>query len=70
MSELVERYAYYEEEPWGWEVENFRMGQVCATMAQVHGSKMKPAEFYPDYQPEVKQAATAEDIESFFRKMC
>ena len=70
MSELNERYAYYLEEPWGWEIENFRMGQVCATVAQVNGVQMVASEFSPDYQPEEKSAATAEDIESFFRGMC
>lgn len=50
--EFAEICAYYRIEPWGFDVENFRFGMICATAVNVtprpKGSKpMGPEEFYP-----------------------
>ncbi len=50
--ELVEWMAYDRIEPFGYHMENFRMGVVSATVANVaprgRGSRaLKPSDFYP-----------------------
>lgn len=67
MGELVDRYCYYEEEPYGWEANNHWHGQVCATVAQVHGNKASPSDFYIKTAPEPE--ADVDDLAAFFRGM-
>lgn len=45
--ELQERYAFYLEEPWGYDVDNYRMGILASVAANIAGNKTKAADFYP-----------------------
>lgn len=71
--DLMEWCEHYEDEPWGWEIENFRMGQVCATVAGTAGKvleqEVRPADFYPFARPAVRPEATPEQIEAFFQRL-
>lgn len=52
---FMEWVAYGELEPYGAELDNWRAGQVCATIANVHRSKgkaYKPDDFMPRVRPE------------------
>lgn len=45
--EIQERYAFYLEEPWGYDVDNYRMGTLASVAANIAGNKTKAADFYP-----------------------
>jgi hypothetical protein len=52
VDELIEWMAYARVEPFGFDVDNYRMGAVASTVANVaprpRGAKaMKPSDFYP-----------------------
>lgn len=74
--DLFEWFRHYQEEPWGWEIDNFRTGVVCSTLANMAGRSRKqpdatPADYYPVLQPpEPNPPATAEELEAFFLRMC
>jgi len=50
--ELTYWMEFFQDEPWGFEVDNFRMGVIAATVANVAPRKdgekaLKPSDFYP-----------------------
>ena len=49
--EFTEWAAFYELEPWGYEVDNYRAGLICATVANAmrgkRGKKFSAADFMP-----------------------
>ena len=47
LSELIARYDAWQEEPYGTEIDNWRHGVLCSTIANVAGNKTKPSDFYP-----------------------
>lgn len=52
-AELTELFAYARKEPHGYEIENWRVGMIAATVANVtprkKGSRpLKPNDFYPN----------------------
>ncbi len=48
---------FYDQEPWGYQVENWRMGQVCSTAANAAGGKKNGKPFHPkDFMPRRKPA--------------
>ena len=67
MRELVDRYCYYETEPFGWETQNALHGQLCATIATSQGMRCKPADFY--LTTEEPPPADPADIAAFFRAL-
>lgn len=51
-NEFTQWIAFYNKEPFGYHVENFRMGVIASTVANVaprkRGTKaLKPSDFYP-----------------------
>lgn len=49
--------AYFREEPWGHDIENFRAGTIAATVANVapreKGTRpLQPSQFFPARKPE------------------
>lgn len=39
LSELIERYCHYQQEPFGYEIENYRMARICASVMSAAGAK-------------------------------
>ncbi len=68
--ELVERYHHYQDEPFGYDIDNFRAALTPHTLAQVHGNKTKLSDFYPSTQPNVEPSEdeVADKILTFFRR--
>lgn len=72
--ELTEWMGFYNLEPWGTEIEDYRMGATCATIANAHSEKgnFTPKNFIPKYGDEPdkqsyeSQLKTAEMINSLF----
>jgi hypothetical protein len=62
-AEFVDWCAYYQIEPWGYEMDNWRMGVQAATTANAAGRKrpLKPADFMPKARNKRQQSAA--DIE-------
>ena len=48
-AEFIDWCAFYDLEPWGYHVDNWRMGMTCATVGNAAGRKkpLKPSDFYP-----------------------
>ena len=68
--ELTEWAAYYELEPWGTEVEDYRIASVQAMMANINRDpKKKSTPFTPDdfmpkrEQPEIEEQAWEEQAD-------
>ena len=66
--EFFDWCAFYQLEPWGYEMENWRMGVVAATTANSAGRKkpLKPADFMPK-QKRRKAVQSASEIERALR---
>lgn len=61
-AELTEWAAFYRIEPWGFEMENWRMAQIAATTANFSGrikKPLKPIDFLPR-EPKSKQQTALE----------
>lgn len=50
MSQWYQHWCHYVDEPYGWEVEQYRHGQVCSTIANMSGKVLQdpawPQDFY------------------------
>lgn len=46
--------AEYDREPWGESRDDWRMGQICSTVANCHSTnhRFKPSDFIPDWDAE------------------
>ncbi|MEW5248917.1 phage tail assembly protein T [Microbulbifer sp. 2201CG32-9] len=63
-AELSEWMAFFRLEPWGHEVENWRTGQLAATVANYSGrikKPLKPQDFIPP-PPKTKRQRLQESI--------
>ena len=62
-AEFVDWCAFYSLEPWGYEMQNWRMGVVAATTANAAGRKkpLKPTDFMP--KPARRRQKSAAQIE-------
>jgi hypothetical protein len=69
-AEFMDWCAFYSLEPWGYEMENWRVGVVAATTANSAGRKkpLKPTDFMPK-SGRKKRAKSAEEIESELLKV-
>lgn len=50
-SQFDDWYQFYRKNPWGYQIENFRAGQLCAVIANSSGRFKKPrnaSDFYPN----------------------
>lgn len=62
---------YQEQEPFGYRVENWRMGIVSSVIANFSGRarrRLKPADFMPK-DPEPDQASFVDRIKAHFRSL-
>jgi hypothetical protein len=58
-AEFVDWCAFYSIEPWGYDVDNWRMGVMGSTVANYSGNlkkRLKPSDFipHPDRQPRME----------------
>lgn len=68
FKELVERYHFSLDEPFGYDIEMYRAAMVANVIANVHGNKTKINDFYPQLEPEPEK--TPDQIASFFKGWC
>ena len=50
VADLFEWWYHYQDEPFGWDMDNFRSGMIAATVANYSGACKKavaPSDFYP-----------------------
>lgn len=51
-AEFAEWMAFYRIEPWGGAAEDHRAGEVCATVANLFGARLRASDFFPNLDPE------------------
>jgi hypothetical protein len=67
--EFSEWWAFYQMEPWGCEVDDFRAGLVAATVANTsrdakkHKKPFQPSDFMPNYETPPVPEQSPEDHE-------
>lgn len=59
--EFTEWAAFYELEPWGYEVDNYRAGLICATVANAMRGKRGKRFSAADFMPKEARPQTIED---------
>ncbi len=70
--EFAEWMAFFEMEPWGYDMENWRFGMLAATMANLHRDPKKrrkpyrPEDFMPKSRRE-KRAKSWQDLKAIAR---
>ncbi len=66
--EFTEWVAFYELEPWGYEVDNYRAGLICATVANAMRGKRGKRFSAADFMPKETRPQTIEDQYAIMRK--
>lgn len=51
-AEFAEWVAFYRLEPWGGAAADHRAGEICATIANLFGSRLRASDFFPNLDPE------------------
>lgn len=64
--------AYHKQFPFGYDIDNFRMGSICSAVVNMaprgkNAKPVKPADFYPS-QPKPKKALTQRQLEQLDKK--
>lgn len=62
-AEFVDWCAFYSLEPWGYDIGNWRMGVLGATVANYSGNvkkALKPSDFFPQRPKKLSRKETAE----------
>lgn len=60
-AELTELMAFERLEPFGFEMENWRTGQICSTLANVRQGNKR--QWYPrDFMPKVRREMSVEEM--------
>lgn len=72
-SELTEWVAMYNLEPWGDARDDFRMGQICSTIANVKRTKsmkaLKPDDFFPVFKTQQTRQQTIDEQIAIFKRV-
>ncbi len=60
-AELTELQGYDKLEPFGWEMENWRMGQICSVIANARQGNKR--QWFPrDFMPKVRREMSVEEM--------
>tara|TARA_R110001583_G_scaffold34551_1_gene115860 strand:- start:14565 stop:14831 length:267 start_codon:yes stop_codon:yes gene_type:complete len=69
--DLLDWFEHYLDEPWGWEVDNYRSGSICAAVYNATGRLKKAVgagDFYPLQEPPAAQSV--EEMEALLMRLC
>lgn len=60
--EFIEWQAFYQLEPWGFDIENWRAANIASTVANVNRPPKKPAYKLEQFMPKRAEPQTAHDM--------